>query len=431
MTPDVAPHNEEAEQAVLGAVLITSAIVPKLVTDHGLRPDHFYRPAHRHIYAAAVAVSDAGGTPDPVAVCDELERRKQLVEQGQPSRAYVHSLQETVTSIAAYGQHAGIVLEHAQLRRLRDGAHRILQGVDARDYATIGEGEQMLVRAEGVEDRTATPHELAEELWGHLEGGDPETFRFPFPRLNKLTAGGMRRGQLGLVAGWSSHGKSVIIDQFLESSARDGLRVHLFINEMSRLERTQRTAARLAQVDFEKVMLNNLDSEERKKVAAVLNRIPFGITDCAGWTAQDVTREVKRNRYDVVGIDILNRFPKANERKDLEEISRVLNELTKPSQGNCYILLGAHLNRNRAGLGLALPFPSLADLRETGMLVNDADHTFFVFREQDEETGEPMANGIVRLAKGRSCRLGGLPVRFKGATMEFEPAVSEAVKRAA
>lgn len=426
---DLPPYDHEAEAALLGAVLLVPSIVPKLATDHGLRPEHFYGHRNVLVWGATIAVHDSGQAVDELTVCAELERRGELERAGD--RAYVHSLASSVPTVGNYEQYVSIVLELAQLRRIRSGAQEILAGVERRDQNIIARGEAKLVRVDQVEQRTSNPQELAEEIWRHLDGGDPERFAFPFPRLNKLTFGGMRRGQLGLVAGWSSHGKSVLIDQFLESAAAHGLRVHLFINEMSKLERTQRTVARLAGVSFERIMLNTLDKTEQSLIARALERIPFGITDCAGWSAADVAREVRRNRYDIVGIDILNRFPKANERKDLEEISRVLNELAKPSQGNCYVLLGAHLNRNRASQSLVLPFPSLADLRETGMLVNDADHVFFVWRDQDEDTGEPLPSGVVRLSKGRNCRLGGLPVEFKGEYMRFDSGLRPAQAAAA
>lgn len=426
----VPPHDPEAEQAIIDCAFLTPVVIPKVVVDLGLRPESFYLPKHQSIWRALVAVHDRGATPDRISVCDELDRTGKLGKQlRQVDRDYVGWLSRSTFPISNWHAYATTVLEHAELRRFRDGALAILDGVERRDRDRIQEGEALVTLAERADRRTSSPAELAEEVFDYLDAGDPEAFRWPFSRLDKLTHGGLHRGQLALVAGHPKHGKSVFLDQALESMGADGARVHLFINEMTRRERTERTVSRLARVVYERIALNQLDHDERKRIVDALARIPFGITDCSGWAAADVAREVKRQRYDVVGVDILNRFPHANERKDLEEISRVLNELSKVA--DCAVLLTAHLNRNRVGKDLVLPFPTLGDLRESAMLAADADFTLFVHRDQDEDTGDPLPAGVIRIAAARRGRPGGLPVVLKGDYQCFEPTSSERFRQAA
>lgn len=416
------PQDIDAEQAVLGCVFFGGDLVQRLHSEMGLRPEHFYLPKHAEIFKAMVAVVDRDATPDPLLVSDELDRAGVLDQVG--GKAYVHSLPSSAIA-ANWRKYAESVVECWRLRRTLQGVRQIEAGVFARDHDMIAKGEQLLEPQEvGAVKRTSQPNELAEEMWQMLEAGPPEVFGWPFKRLDKLTMGGMRRGQLTLVAGWSSHGKSVVIDQALESAAAAGLKVHLFINEMTRRERTARCLARLSRVNFERIELHALDELEAARVVKSLDKIAFGITDCSGWTAADVAREIRRRRYDVVGIDIFNRFPQP-ELRDKEESSRVLNEVTKEAQANCHILLGCHLNRNRTTHSAVLPFPSAADIRDTGMLYNDADNVLFVHRDQDEDTGEPLGTGVIRFAKVRNGRPGGLKVIFEGQHMLFRPATLE------
>lgn len=410
------PHDLEAEKATLGCVLLAGAPALHRLVDAGVKPDHFYSASHAAVYGVMLKLDDQARGIDAITVRAELANVEH--HGARTDDAYVHALAQ-LAFLPHLAEYARTVVELADLRRVRLGAQRVLEGVELRDLDRIADGEALLARRDRGENRTSSPAELAEEVFSILEAGDPETFGWPWPRLDKLTMGGMRRGQLTLIAGWSSHGKSVFLDQALESAAAEGLRVHLFINEMTKAERTSRTIARLARVSFEQVMLNRLSDEERGRVVRALERIPFGITDIAGWTAQDVAREVRRRGYDVVGVDIFNRFPFPgnNKREAMEEASRVLNEL--PKLAACHVLLAAHLNRGRAGQ-VVLPPPTLGDIRDTGMLANDADNVLFVWREQDEDTGEPLPGGIVRLGKVRNGRPGGVPVQFQGRFMRFE-----------
>lgn len=415
------PHDLGAEEAVLGAVLLSERVLPVLVLDEGLRANHFYRPAYGDVYAAMVSLSDRDEPIDPITVAAELERRG----IGH-STEKVDALTAAVPEAGNVRAYARRVIELAQLRQLRLGAQTIIEGVDARDGDRIDEGERLLRRDEIADKRTSSPADLADEFGRLLDAGTPETFRWPFPRLDKLTTGGMRRGQLTLVAGWSSHGKSVFLDQTLESAVRAGLRVHLFINEMTKSERTMRMIARLARVPFERIMENRADMEQMNRILNACEALPFGITDCTGWTVEQVAREVKRRHYDIVGVDIFNRFPfrGRDRRAEMEESSRVLNELAITA--NCHVLLAVHLNRARATGNQVLPFPSPGDIRETGNLYNDASNCLFIWREQDEDTGEPLPGGIVRFAKVRNGRPGGLPVVFEGEFMAFKAAIAAA-----
>jgi replicative DNA helicase len=143
------------------------------------------------------------------------------------------------------------------------------------------------------------------------------------------------------------------------------------------------------------------------------------MTDCTGWTAEEIVRDMVHKRWDVVGVDTLGQFPGARRRENLEEISRVFNEAVTPTRANCHLILAT----TRTATGPArhgAAVPALADIRDSGQLADDADNVLFVHRDQDEDTGEPMASGVMRFAKVRNGRLGGMQVTFEAEFQRFE-----------
>lgn len=413
------PENAEAEVGVIGAVLLAPSALIAATKEVRLKPDHFYRDRHRLIWKAILTLGAAGDPVDALTVCEQLRAAGALDDVG--GQAYVYSLPALVPSAGNVRTYAKIVHEKAVWRERLDAGRQIAAAALEEDQDGFHRAEARLVHADDATGRTSTPEDLAQRLFDLLEGPAPEVFPWPFRRLEKLTMGGMRRGQLTLLAAWTSHGKSVFLDQALGHVAEHpGLRAHLYFNEGTEDERVQRLAARMARVQVEKIALRHLDQAERGRIAAAMNRIPFGMTDCTGWHAEDVVRDMIHKRYDVVGVDMLGQFPGARRRETLEEISRLFNQAVKPPMANCHLLVAHHLNRNRAGKEIVLPFPSLADIRDSGQLANDADNVLFVHRDQDDDTGEPLASGLIRIAKARNGKPGGLPVAFEQHYQRFD-----------
>jgi replicative DNA helicase len=104
-------------------------------------------------------------------------------------------------------------------------------------------------------------------------------------------------------------------------------------------------------------------------------------------------------------------------RETAEESMRVFKQLAIGA--GCHVLVVTHLNRNRSSQTAYVPMPSLNDIRESGMISNRAHNVLFVWREQERDTGDPEDEGVIRLAKARAGRLGGVPVRFDGDRQRF------------
>jgi replicative DNA helicase len=408
----VPPHDLDHEAAVLGAILSSSVVLPYVRVEEGLRPGHFYRERYAAIYSAALGLAEAGEPVDLLTVAAELQRRGAGVPEAELD--LLTAAPPSVGNIRAYARR---VVELARLRQKAQGAYAILEGVAHEDRDRIAEGEAGLV-VEHTSNATSTPEELGVALLErHKPGARVEAFPFPFDLLNYYTAGGMRPGGVTLVGGWSSHGKSVFLDQILEGVAKRA-RVHLYINEMTREERVDRYAARAAGLDLSRLLMGRVRDDEYKALFEAAKSVPYGITDAAelGGDVSEVVHHIRANSFQVVGVDILHLFDHDEER-DLARISRALNRVAKAAK--CHVVATVHLNEKRV-IGATRPPPTLGDIRGSGMLKNDADNVAFVFREQVEDGTELLDEGRVYFAKVRQGVLGGVPVIFNGRRARFE-----------
>lgn len=413
-----APHDLQAEAAVLGTLLITDSPLAVLAGDVGLRPEHFYREKHRLTYAAMLALHDRGAGVDLLTVCDELRRTGNLQIVGGENA--VDALAASVASVGNVRSYAETVLREAAWRQRLTATYEMQAAIHDRNLDDFAAAETGLTQPES-QARTFSRDTLGDLLVDHIKPGhEVERFPWPFRRLNVISGGGMARGQVTLIVGPTSHGKSICADMALESAGvRQNCTAHLFLNEMSVLERTARCAARLSGVPFGAIFSNRLDAEQRERVYRQAARLRFEMTQAAGWTARDVCRETRRRGYDVIAFDLVNKLPFRRDRRidDLADASEQFNALAKDT--GCHVLLVAHTNRNRATDGRR-PIPTLADVKDCAQLADDADNVLFVWRNQDEQTGDPEEDGVIRFGKGRGFGTGGLEVRLAGDSMVFE-----------
>lgn len=397
---------------MLGAMLLSGPVIGALVINERLRPDHFWRPRHALIYQAAMRLFERGEPVDAQTVIDELARMGKVKESGD--QPYVHALPTLCPAVGAFRSYAGRVVETARLRQKLDAARRLQEAVQAEDWAAIAQAEGDLV----VEEAVASRKDGAAwaELVSHIVEGKErsEAFPFPFGELNSCTNGGMRRKQVTLVGGWTNTGKSLIVDQILDSAAKAGAKAHLYINEMGLEDRGLRLLARKSGVPYWKLAQAQVtEQSDFDKIVKGLSDFRFGVTECAGWSAEEVAYDIRRNRWDVAAFDILHRTTFEDER-DLSNASSALNDAAK--QADAHVLVAVHLNEARATTG-KLPKPVLRDIRGSGSLKNDADNVLFVWRQQEGEFMED--SGRVWLAKVRNGRLGGCNVNFSPSKLMF------------
>lgn len=432
MSAIVPPSNVEAEQSVLGAVLLADTVLPALLLDEGLKPEHFYRDQHGATFAAMLALHDAGTAVDVLTLTDQMDRDATLDRAG--GRAAIDALAGVAPAAGNAREYARLVVRAARWRHRLATLQHGLAAVADRDEDAFLEVEARLAGADDSgESRTSSPQQLAHELWEYLNSTADDAITSPFAAINEGLAGGFRPGDVTWIAGWTNHGKSVLTNQLLAHAASGGARVHLYINEMAKRDRALRDLAALSGVRFHDLLMaprRPLDARSAAAAAGALRRLPFGITDCSGWTATEVARHIRRNGWDLAGIDSVNlvrKLPTLSGVAAIDEVSGTINAAAR--QAGCHLFGVLMLNRERQRDGID-PVPVLRDLRESGRLEYDAANVLFVHRDQEPitvngaETGRyrKLPDAGVLLAKARNGLADtGVKVTLSARTMTFEP----------
>jgi replicative DNA helicase len=411
------PQDQGAERAAIGCLLLTPIRLAAMVGEAGLRAEHFNTPTLRQMFAAVIELESTASPIDTLTVAAVCAKRDTDIGAHE-WRTRTESTVVDIPSLAHAQRYAERIVECAHLREYQVSGYGLIEAAGMEDWEQIKVIEGALLTGGPPPAHSYSPEEVGQLLFDYLDS-KPEVFPTPWAHLNRLIHGGLRRGALTLISGYTSHGKSVLADQILEHAAIElGLRAHLYINEMTPEERALRTVARLADVSFAQLEGGQLQIETARKVVAQLAHMPFGITDCAGWTAQDLARDIRRRKWDIAGIDIFHKLPGGNLTTDLDEKSRILNEVPKVSQANCHILLCAHVSKPSIRDG-TVPPPNGANLRGTGSLENDADNVLFVHRDQNDATGRKLNSGIAYFTKVRNGTPGRISVEFNGDRMRF------------
>lgn len=418
--PDALLYDLDHEQAVLGAILLAGRLAGAVAVETGLTPEHFYRPQHGRIYKAMLALTDRDEPVDHLTVLAELTR------QGHPDLEQTVNLLAVGVPTAANAMHyARRVVELGDLRAKRQSLLGLLEAIDRQDLDAIATAEGEWLHAErGADEATYDPDRLAQDALDWLEGPD-ESIPTPFPQLNRLLAGGLRPGDTTLIASWTSWGKSVLVDGMLEHTARHGGTAHAYINEMSARDRTLRYLARETGIPFGDLLQRRLDDQGRRLVLKSLSRVPFGITVCAGRTADWIARHILRNRWTLAAVDLVQLVPHRDV-NELDAVSATLNAAAR--RAGTHLLVVSQLNQERAR-DEKRPRPVLRDIRGTGMLANDARNVILLDRDQeelvDQAGGERQIvlcpEGRLILEKAANGRLGIAPVRLEGDRMRFLP----------
>lgn len=398
----------DVELTLLASVLEMPQHLKRLLVDDGLQPQHFFYDTHAAMFAGVVAVVDRGENLNRVTLRAELERSGSI----DPERA-LQTLDAQIPDLVEVRSYARRIRDLHRRRQIKLAAQILIEAADRGDPERLADAEALLTTPEETERTTWTGKQLAEMYFERMDQPAAESFKWPFSELDKWT-GGIRRRQIVLIGGWTSNGKSVFYDQVLEKLAAQGLTVHSYINEMSIDERMDRTVARLSGVPFSRVYGRDLEPEDETAVMSALTEVRVGMTECAGWTAAEIARHIRWNRWDVAGVDIIHEIAHREER-DLAEIAQTLRAAAK--QTGCALIACVHLNDNRVTTPQR-PRPVLRDVRGSGMLVRGADVVLLVHRDDDED-GVPTNQGLLLAAKIRNGQPNVMGVMFEPQKMRF------------
>jgi replicative DNA helicase len=395
----VPPHNLEAEESVLGSMLLSrNALSDVLEIIKG--PDDFYREAHAAIYGAITDLYALGEPVDEITIAEELRRRGASEQIG--GSQYIHTLVSMVPTAANATFYARIVAEHATLRRLIDAATQIAS--DAYDVPedvelAVNHAEELIfgISTGRVHQDFRPISELLTEGYEQIaalaERGEEITgVRTGFHELDRLTAG-LQPGNLILIAARPAMGKSSLamnIAQFV--AQQDQKPVVMFSLEMGSMEIVQRMICAEARVATNSIRSGKMTEAEWLRVSKAVGKLAEAqlyLDDTPSITMAEIGAKCRRlqsrSGLGMVIVDYLQlmQSPRRTENRvqEVSDISRQMKILAK--QLNVPVVAVSQLSRQPEQTGSAKPRkPRLSDLRESGALEQDADIVMFVYREE-------------------------------------------------
>ena len=433
----VPPHSVEAEQAVLGGVLLDNDAwdrIAGIVTGA-----HFYRSDHRAVFAAVSGLCEEGRPCDAVTVAERLDRDGQLDAVG--GLAYLAELAENTPSAANIVAYAEIVRERAVLRELirtsteiadtafrpqGRGAFELLDDAERRIFEIAERGRSGRRESVAIRDVLSGVMERIDEL-SRLDNpitGVPTGFQ----DLDQKTAG-LQRGDLIIVAGRPSMGKTAFAMNLVEEAAiRAKLPVIVFSMEMPAEQLTMRMLSSLGRIDQQKVRTGRLGHDDWPRLTsqvALLNDTNIFIVDDSALTPTDLHARCRRLKREhgigLVVIDYLQLMyvpgSRENRATEISEISRSMKALAKELM--VPVVACSQLNRRLEERQNKRPV--MSDLRESGAIEQDADLILFIYRDEvyDEESKHKGKAEII-IGKQRNGPIGSVDLAFLGRFARFE-----------
>jgi replicative DNA helicase len=414
------PQNIEAEQSVLGAVLLENEAINQALEI--LTPDDFYRETHREIFRAMMDLSDHNQPVDAITLTDALRTKGVLEQVGGP--AYIAELADTVPTAANVAHYARIVREKAVLRSLAtiatdiaSSAYEANANVD--EFLDTAEHRIFEISERRIKPSFHTMPELTRESLRILERlyenrelvtGVPTGFK----DLDVLTAG-LQPSDLVVLAARPSMGKTALalnIAAYAAMDAEPRRGVAFFSLEMSKEQLVLRMLCSEARVDSAKARAGYLSERDFPKLAqaaARLSEANIFIDDSSDTTAITLKAKCRRlarersNNLGLVLVDYLQLMrsarPGESREKEIAEISRSLKALAKELK--LPVIALSQLNRQVETRPDRRPL--LADLRESGAIEQDADVIAFIYREEmyKKDSKEPGVAEII-VAKQRN-----------------------------
>ena len=445
------PHDTDAEEAVIASLLVDPEAIYKVAPR--LRPEDFFREKNAWVYEACRALWDRSESINQITVSHELARRGRLEDVG--GMAYLSRLITELPTPVGVEHYAAIVQSDATYRRLISAAGQIARmahqgGADVDQLAGIlGEAERLIaeVRSDGTLRDFVHIREL---LAGYLESAQAGVGAIA-PSLTGVTTGfmdldtalgGMKRGDLIIVAARPGLGKTSLVLNFAKNaSARQTARVAFFSIEMAAEQLVQRLVAMESGVDSTRLAFgNHTDRDERliSHALGVLAEMPIYFDDSAGLTVAEMRAKARRlqleHGLDLIFVDYLQLMHSGvrseNRVQEVSYITRSLKQLARDLD----VPVVACSQLSRAAETRANNIPQLSDLRESGSIEQDADVVMFIYRESAYVRREewekqhrdqpakryPAEDAQITLAKHRNGPTGTFHVRFRQKISRFE-----------
>lgn len=435
----VPPHSIEAEQAVLGGLLLDNAAWDNVADI--VRADDFYRPDHQLVFEAIAILSGNGKPCDVVTVSEELARNSKL--EGAGGLAYLGTLARETPTAANVRAYADIVRERSLLRQLITAGTAIAtaalsnEGETARELVDRAEQKVFEIAEAGFRGRggAISIRTLLPDVIDQIDEAysNPDKLRgLPtgFADFDRIT-GGLRPGDLVIVAGRPSMGKTTLAVNMAEYAAINPnikASVAIFSMEMPSEQLVTRLLSSIGSVHLGSLRSGRITDEDWVRVTSAttqLSESKIFIDETPALSPTELrarARRVKREHgLDLIVVDYLQLMQvpgnKENRATEISEISRGLKVLAKELA--CPVIALSQLNRGVEQRENKKPV--MSDLRESGAIEQDADMILLIYREEvyDKQTNK---KGIaeIDLAKHRNGEIGTFALTFQGQYSRFQ-----------
>lgn len=392
LNSDSLPFSLEAEQSVLGAVLLDFSCISDLLDT--IKPDSFFRKIHKEIFSVMLKMFTSGTTADFVTILEEVKRIK-IFQSDDDAKVYLTSLVQIVPSTANVRSYAKIVQEKYYLRSLISAAHDMMSDAsNSKDTPqnVIDSAEQRIFEIRQGKDSKGLTRidEIMIEAYDRLQklaSEEKENFRgLPsgFVTLDNIT-NGLNRSDLIILAARPGMGKTSFALNIAANVARKtNKEVAIFSLEMSKEQLATRILSSESRVDMKSLQNGELNAEDWERLAANAQQIssmPIYVDDTSGLSVSEIKAKSRRLRnLGLIIIDYLQLMEGSGNENRVQEVSAMTRALKIMAKDlNVPVITLSQLSR--ASDRRDDKRPMLADLRESGSIEQDADIVLFLYRD--------------------------------------------------
>lgn len=441
-TNNLMPQNIEAEEALLGAILVNPEVFTRVAEN--LKPESFYKPAHRNVYEAMLHLFNQNERIDIVTVSDVLSLNSKLEMVG--GRAFINDLTFKTITTSNIEYYAKIVQEKAIKRSLIGAGSEIVSyGYDMNTVdESLGKAEKLIFDISAkkttkdlipVKDLVFETYERIDYRYNHRDElvGVPTDFY----ELDAMT-NGLQKSDLIIVAARPSMGKTAFALNIAANVAiKAKTPVAIFSLEMSKEQLVQRMLCSEAEVDTQRLRTGHMQRKDWDKLANAMNEFaeaPIYIDDSGGCTLTDLRAKCRRlvmqeKDLGLIVIDYLQLMEGTGKEERTQAISAISRGL-KTLARELDVPIMALSQLSRAVEGRKDKRPMLSDLRESGAIEQDADIVMFIYREDyyrenDEDSDVPKAKGSegkseIIISKQRNGPVGAFNLLFQANITKFK-----------
>mgnify|MGYP000346294447 CR=1 FL=1 len=426
------PQNVEAEEAVLGSLLIDPEALFRVAPF--LKANDFYIQKNAWIYEAILALHERREPIDFLTICDELDRREQLAEVG--GAAYITQLINAVPSAIHVESYGHIVEQAAIRRRLINAASQIAQlayqeaeeidlTVDQAEQALFNVSQRRITRdLTPIQEVIRSYYDRIEYLYAHQ--GEPLGVPTGYVDIDRML-GGLQRSDFIIIAARPSVGKTSLCLSVARNAARYGQHVAVFSLEMSKEQIVQRIVSAETGIDTQRLRMGQLQDNEWPlfvEATGKLADLPIYIDDTPAISVLQLRTKARRlhseHGLDLIFVDYLQLMSgdvhSENRVQEVSYISRSLKAIARELD----VPVVAASQLSRAVEQRTDKRPILADLRESGSLEQDADIVMFIYRDElyHPDTERPNIADVI-IAKHRNGPTGNIQLFFRKRLAQF------------